>query len=145
VSDTQITRAASQADAEAAIRAQQQRVLEENDAAVVAADQSLAESLTNEYEKVQQELKALTERKDVLRDLLLAMIDEGGDDKTELIVGTQVRAKRTIEMRTYLDNEEIKRRYPQTRYPQFYRETQTEVLRMVKPKAEKPKGRARRG
>lgn len=138
-----VTRAASQAEAEAAIAAQQARVIEENDQAVIAADQVLAESLTNEYDKVLQEVKALEERKSVLRELILAMIDEGGEDKMELVVGTQVRAKRTVEPRTYLDTEELKRRYPQSRYPQFYRTTETEVLRMVKPKAEKPKGRRR--
>lgn len=129
--------------ADQAVLEAQERVIAENPEAVVAANQELAASLRKEYGAILQDEKRLKERKDVLRDLMLAMIDEGGEDKRELVVGGQIVARRTIEKRTYLDTTEVKRRYPQNRYPAFYTETETEVLRMVEPKEAKPKGRRR--
>jgi hypothetical protein len=116
---------------EAALAEVQARIIEEDPTAVVPTNPSLAQALNDEYKSILAEEKALGERKEVIRSMLIAMIDEVSEDGQGLVVGDVVAWKRTKETRIYLKNDEIKRRYPQTRYPQFYRETETEVLRQT--------------
>ncbi len=123
-------------DAELAdrIREVQQQIIEDDPKAVVASNVTLADALDSEYRDILRQEKVLSERKEVIRSMLIAMIDEVDANGEALVIGDRVAWKRTKETRVYLKTDDLKKKYPISRYPQFYRETESEVLRQVKPK-----------